>query len=73
MTELANALSRQGSDLGGDFCPRNSLVFSEVYGALISPSQLADFCRREKSNSGFFGNLFTGFCHPGREAQGKKC
>src|SRR5690348_15837523 len=23
VTELPNAMSRQGSDLGGDFCPRN--------------------------------------------------
>jgi hypothetical protein len=42
VTELANAMSRQGSDLGGDFCPRNSLIFSEVL-ALESASQLADF------------------------------
>jgi hypothetical protein len=42
VTELANAMSRQGSDLGGDFCPRNGLIFSEVL-ALESPAQLADF------------------------------
>src|ERR1700761_5992471 len=30
VTELANAMSRQGSDLGGDFCERNGLMFSEV-------------------------------------------
>jgi hypothetical protein len=42
VTELANAMSRQGSDLGGDFCPRNGLIFNEVL-ALESPKQLADF------------------------------
>jgi hypothetical protein len=42
VTELANAMSRQGSDLGGDFCPRNGLIFNEVL-ALESASQLADF------------------------------
>lgn len=42
VTELANAMSRQGSDLGGDFCPRNGLIFNEVL-ALDSPSELADF------------------------------
>jgi hypothetical protein len=42
VTELANAMSRQGSDLGGDFCPRNGLIFSEVL-ALNSSAELADF------------------------------
>jgi hypothetical protein len=42
VTELANAMSRRGSDLGGDFCPRNGLIFNEVM-ALESPAQLADF------------------------------
>jgi hypothetical protein len=42
VTELANAMSRQGSDLGGDFCPRNGLIFNEVL-ALESAAQLADF------------------------------
>jgi hypothetical protein len=42
VTELANAMSRQGSDLGGDFCSRNGLIFTEVL-ALESPEQLADF------------------------------
>jgi len=42
VTDLANAISRQGSDLGGDFCPRNGLIFQEVL-ALPSASQLADF------------------------------
>ncbi len=42
VTELANAMSRQGSDLGGDFCPRNGLIFNEVL-ALNSPSELNDF------------------------------
>jgi hypothetical protein len=42
VTELANAMSRQGSDLGGDFCPRNGLIFKEVL-ALQSSSELADF------------------------------
>jgi hypothetical protein len=42
VTDLANAMSRQGSDLGGDFCPRNGLIFGEVL-ALPSPTDLADF------------------------------
>jgi hypothetical protein len=42
VTDLANAISRQGSDLGGDFCPRNGLIFREVL-ALQSVNQLADF------------------------------
>jgi hypothetical protein len=42
VTELANAMSRQGSDLGGDFCPRNGLIFNEVL-ALNSPAELTDF------------------------------
>jgi hypothetical protein len=42
VTELANAMSRQGSDLGGDFCPRNGLIFNEVL-ALTSSSELTDF------------------------------
>jgi hypothetical protein len=42
VTDLANAISRQGSDLGGDFCPRNGLIFAEVL-ALESSTELADF------------------------------
>jgi hypothetical protein len=42
VTDLANAISRQGSDLGGDFCPRNGLIFNEVL-ALESAKELADF------------------------------
>jgi hypothetical protein len=42
VTDLANAISRQGSDLGGDFCSRNGLIFHEVL-ALDSSSELADF------------------------------
>ena len=42
VTDLANAISRQGSDLGGDFCPRNGLIFNEVL-ALKSVTELADF------------------------------
>src|ERR1700710_925216 len=42
VTDLANAISRQGSELGGDFCPRNGLIFHEVL-ALQSATQLADF------------------------------
>ena len=42
VTEMANAMSRQGSDLGGDFCPRNGLIFNEVL-SLTSAEQLADF------------------------------
>ena len=42
VTDLANAISRQGSELGGDFCPRNGMIFHEVL-ALKSATQLADF------------------------------
>jgi len=42
VTDLANAISRQGSDLGGDFCPRNGMIFAEVL-ALQSSTELADF------------------------------
>jgi hypothetical protein len=42
VTDLANAISRQGSDLGGDFCPRNGLIFNEVL-ALESAAQLTEF------------------------------
>ena len=42
VTDLANAISRQGSDLGGDFCHRNGLIFNEVL-ALQSASELSDF------------------------------
>lgn len=42
VTDLANAISRQGTDLGGDFCPRNGLIFAEVM-ALESPAELPDF------------------------------
>jgi hypothetical protein len=42
VTDLANAISRQGSDLGGDFCPRNGMIFNEVL-ALQSATELADF------------------------------
>ncbi len=42
VTDLANAISRQGSDLGGDFCPRNGLIFNEVL-ALESAAELTDF------------------------------
>jgi hypothetical protein len=42
VTDLANAISRQGSELGGDFCPRNGLIFREVL-ALQSATQLAEF------------------------------
>ena len=42
VTDLANAISHQGSDLGGDFCPRNGLIFNEVL-ALDSAAELTDF------------------------------
>ncbi|HQT75445.1 MAG: hypothetical protein B7Z80_00210 [Rhodospirillales bacterium 20-64-7] len=42
VTDLANALSHEGSNLGGDFCPRNGQIFHEVL-ALQTPAQLADF------------------------------
>ena len=42
VTDLANAISHQGSDLGRDFCPRNGLIFNEVL-ALQSAAELTDF------------------------------
>jgi hypothetical protein len=42
VTDLANAISHQGSNLGGDFCPRNGLIFNEVL-ALQSSTELTDF------------------------------
>lgn len=42
VTDLANAISRQGTQLGGDFCARNGMVFTEVM-ALRSSSELADY------------------------------
>jgi hypothetical protein len=44
VTDLANALSREGSQLGGDFCPRNGLMFQEVmalHGASDLPAYAA--------------------------------
>ncbi|MDR3537092.1 MAG: hypothetical protein P4L71_11390 [Acetobacteraceae bacterium] len=42
VTDLANAISREGTQLGGDFCPRNGAVFAEVM-ALHSTTELADY------------------------------
>jgi len=42
ITDLANAMSRQGTQLGGDFCPRNGLIFNEVL-ALPLITQLPDY------------------------------
>jgi hypothetical protein len=42
VTELANAMSRQGSDMGGDFCARNGLIFDEVM-SLPATTDLSDF------------------------------
>jgi hypothetical protein len=42
VTDLANAMSRLGSDLGGDFCPRNGLMFREVL-ALGGAAELGDY------------------------------
>jgi hypothetical protein len=42
VTDLANAISRQGSDIGGDFCPRNGELFHEVM-ALSGETQLVEY------------------------------
>jgi len=42
VTELANAMSRLGTDLGTDFCPRNGQMFHEVL-ALTTTEQLSDY------------------------------
>jgi hypothetical protein len=41
-TDLANAQSTHASSLGGDFCPRNSMIFAEVM-ALPNAADLANF------------------------------
>ncbi|HVY14910.1 MAG TPA: hypothetical protein VHB27_06770 [Rhodopila sp.] len=42
VTDLANAMSRQGSEIGGDFCARNGMMFHEVL-ALKGTSELSDY------------------------------
>lgn len=42
VTDMANARSRLGTQLGTDFCPRNSLIFAEVM-ALRNTAELAEF------------------------------
>lgn len=42
VTDLANAMSIQGSNLGTDFCPRNGQMFREVM-ALSSAQQLTEY------------------------------
>jgi len=42
VTDLANAMSRRGSDMGGDYCPHNGLIFNEVL-SLASPKDLPEF------------------------------
>ncbi len=42
VTDLANARSRMGSQLGTDFCPRNSMMFAEVL-ALSNPADLTAY------------------------------
>ena len=42
VTDLANAISHQSSDMGGDFCPRNGIIFNEVQ-ALTSATELPEF------------------------------
>ena len=42
VTDLANAQSREGSQMGGDFCAHNGLIFNEVL-SLNSASELPDF------------------------------
>lgn len=42
ITDLADAHSLQGSELGNQFCPRNGMIFHEVM-ALSGPSELPAF------------------------------
>lgn len=42
VTDMANARSRLGTQIGSDFCPRNGLIFQEVM-ALRNSSELAEF------------------------------
>ena len=42
VTDLANALSDEGIRLGGNFCPRNGLMFNEVL-SLQSSAQLPEY------------------------------
>ena len=47
ITELANAQSDAGTQLGSDFCPHNGVILSEVM-ALSSASELAQFAAGQK-------------------------
>ena len=69
VTDLANAMSRQGSDLGGDFCPRNGLIFNEVL-ALASCDRADRVCRRKKSRARLSGDLHTDGLEYGVSPQG---
>lgn len=42
VTDMANARSRLGTQIGSDFCPRNGLIFAEVM-ALRNAGELAEF------------------------------
>ena len=42
VTDLANAISDQGTQIGGDFCPRNGMIFNEVM-VLESSAELAAY------------------------------
>jgi hypothetical protein len=42
VTDMANARSRAGTQLGSDFCARNSMIFTEVM-ALRNSAELPDF------------------------------
>lgn len=42
VTDMANALSGEGVQLGGDFCPRNGTMFHEVL-SLDGATQLAEY------------------------------
>lgn len=42
VTDMANARSSLGTQLGTDFCPRNSLIFAELM-ALRNAQELAEF------------------------------
>ena len=42
VTDMANARSRLGTQLGSDFCPRNGMIFAEVM-AVRNANELAEF------------------------------
>ena len=69
VTDLANAISRQGTALGGDFCPRNGMIFHEVL-ALQSSTELADFAAGKDLVPATYRNLHADGVRQRRGSEG---